>query len=260
MNKLQKKWILMGSIVLLGTMSAFADPSGAEIMQAVYDRPQGKDTSGTLVMTLMDSRGGTRVREIKQILGRFGSVDKKLMVFQSPADVRGTAFMNWSYKEGGKSDDQWIYLPALKRVKRISSEGKGDYFMGSDFTYDDLGDRHPSEDRHQLVRSETVNGEDCWVVESVPRDSKYMYSKTITWVSKQKMVGLQREYYDQKGKHLKDLTIDRVDQIAGFWIITKTEMKNVEKNTKTVMEFSNVTVDTGLREDLFTERTLTRGL
>lgn len=260
MNRLQKKWILIGSIALLGTVAVFADPTGAEIMQGVYDRPQGTDMGGTLVMTLMDTRGGTRVREIKQILGRFGAVDKKLMVFQSPADVRGTSFMNWSYKEAGKSDDQWIYLPALKRVKRISSEGKGDYFMGSDFTYDDLGDRHPSEDKHQLVRSETVNGEDCWVVESVPKDPKYMYSKTITWVSKQKMIGLQREYYDQKGKHLKDLTIDRVEQISGFWIITKTEMKNVQKNTKTVMEFSNVTIDTGLREDQCTERTMTRGL
>jgi len=74
------------------------------------------------------------------------------------------------------------------------------------------------------------------------------------------MVGVQREYYDQKGKHLKDLTIDRVEQIAGFWIIIKTEMENVQKNSKTVMEFSNVSVDTGLREDQFTERTMTRGL
>ena len=260
MTGLRKKWILTGSIALLGTVAAFADPSGTEIMQGVYDRPQGKDSSGTLVMTLTDSRGGTRVREIKQILGRFGSVDKKLMVFQSPADVRGTGFMNWSYKDGGKSDDQWIYLPALKRVKRISSEGKGDYFMGSDFTYDDLGDRHPLEDNHRLIRSETVHGEDCWVVESVPLDPKYMYSKTITWVSKEKMVGVQREYYDQKGKHLKDLTIDRLEKISGVWIITKTEMKNIQKNTKTVMEFSPVSVDTGLREDQFSERTLTRGL
>jgi len=260
MNRLKRIGVLISSILLLGTPLVFADPSGAEIMQAVYDRPQGQDMSGTLVMTLTDARGGTRVRDIKQILGRFGSVDKKLMVFQSPADVRGTAFMNWSYKEEGKSDEQWIYLPALKRVKRISSEGRGDYFMGSDFTYDDLGNRHPSEDNHRLIRSETVNGEDCWVVESVPKDPKYMYSKTITWVSKQKMVGVRREYYDQKGKHLKDLTIERVEQISGFWIITKTEMKNVQKNTKTVMEFSNVRIDTGLREDLFSERTLTRGL
>lgn len=237
-----------------------ADPSGAELVQAVYDRPQGTDQSGMLTMTLVDSRGKERVRTIKQISGNFGSVDKKLMVFQSPADVRGTSFMNWSYDAEGKSDDQWIFLPALKRVKRISSEGRADAFMGSDFTYDDLGDRHPSEDSHKLIGSETVEGEACWVVESIPKDPKDLYSKTVTWISKEKPLGVKRDYYDKRGALLKTLRITEAEQIAGVWIIEKTEMRNVQKKTSTRMELSDIAVDAGIDEGEFTERAMTRGL
>jgi outer membrane lipoprotein-sorting protein len=260
---MKKKTTITLMVLVLGAFAAvalYAEPTGAEIMQAVYDRPQGRDTSGTLTMTLADSRGRERVRVLKQILGRYGDIDKKLMVFQSPADVRGTSFMNWSYKAEGKDDDQWIYLPALKRVRRISSEGKGDYFMGSDFTYDDLGDRHPSEDTHKLTGTETVDGEECWVVESVPKDPGYMYSRTVTRVSKEKNVGVKRDFYDRRGSHLKTLTVHRVEKISGAWVLLKVEMRNVRNNTHTIMEFTDVAVDTGIPENSFSERTMTRGL
>jgi outer membrane lipoprotein-sorting protein len=260
---MKKKTIMTLLAIVLGTFAAVAgsaEPSGAQIMRAVYDRPQGNDTSGTLTMTLIDARGRERVRVLKQILGRYGEADKKLMVFQSPADVRGTSFMNWSYKAEGKDDDQWIYLPALKRVRRISSEGKGDYFMGSDFTYDDLGDRHPSEDTHKLIGTEKVDGEECWVVESVPKNSGYMYSRTVTWVSKEKNVGVKRDFYDRRGSHLKTLTLHKVEKISGAWVLLKVEMRNIQKNTRTLMEFNDVAVDTGIPENSFSERMMTRGL
>jgi len=248
------------AISLLGAGMAVADPTGAEIMQAVYDRDQGKDMAGTLTMTLVDSKAKERIRVIKQISVSLKTGDKKLMVFQSPADVRGTSFMNWSYNEQGKGDDQWIYLPALKKVKRISSEGKSDYFMGSDFTYDDLGDRHPSEDTHKLVKTETVGGEVCWVVESVPLDPKDLYSRTVTWISKEKNVGIQREYYDKRNSLLKKLAIGDIKNISGVWTITKTEMSNVQKNTRTKMEFADVSINRGIPESEFTERSMTKGL
>ncbi len=250
-------WVL--TIALMEGI-ANAEPSGREIMQAVYDRPQGNDMSGTLTMTLFDSNGKERVRVIKQWIGRYGRVDKKLMIFQSPADVRGTSFMNWSYKEEGKEDDQWIYLPALKRVKRISAEGKGDYFMGSDFTYDDLGDRHPSEDNHTLVRTERINGEECWVVESIPKDPRYMYSRTVTWVSKEKRVGVKRDFFDRRGTHLKTLNVRSVEKIEDIWVLMEVEMHNVQKKTSTRMSFQNVSINRGLPESIFSERTMVRGV
>jgi len=256
----QKALVLLVSFALTAATAAIAEPTGAALMQAVYDRPQGKDMSGLLTMTLIDSKGKERVRSIKQILGTYGSIDKKLMVFQSPADVRGTSFMNWSYAEAGKSDDQWIYLPALKRVKRISSEGRGDYFMGSDFTYDDLGDRHPSADTHTLTGSETIDGDQCWMVESVPKNPKDLYSRTVTWVSKEKSVGLKRDYYDKRGTLLKTLRVSSVEFISGVWIIKKTEMRNVQKGTSTRMEFTDVRINTGITDSSFSELAMTRGL
>ena len=251
--------ILLVSLLAVAAVSA-AEPTAESIMQAVYDRPQPADTSGLLTMTLVDAKGRERVRSLEQRLATFGGVEKKIMEFKSPADVKGTAFMNWSYAEAGRSDDQWIYLPALKRVKRISSDGKGDAFMGSDFSYDDLGERHPSRDTHTIIGSETVNGEACWIIESKAKDASESYSKTISWISKERLTGFKREYYDRKGALLKTLTVQETKTIDGYLMITKTEMHNSQKNTRTRMEFDDLKLDTGIADELFSERTLTRGL
>jgi outer membrane lipoprotein-sorting protein len=183
---------------------------------------------------------------------------KRIMFFLSPADVQGTSFMNWSYTDGS-DDDQWIYLPALRRIRRISSDGKGDYFMGSDFTYDDLGERHPDEDNHELKGEETIDGKECWVIESTPKDPDYMYSKTVTWVMKDNYIGLKREFYDDRGRHLKTLTIKDYDQIDGFWTILETEMKNVQRDHSTHMKFSDVKINQGIPDRMFTERNMMLG-
>lgn len=234
--------------------------SGLEIIQKVYNRTKPKDQEGTLTMTLINSRGDQRVREIKQFSKDYGPVEKKIMFFLSPADVRNTSFMNWSYDEEGRDDDQWIYLPALKRVKRISSEGKSDYFMGSDFTYDDLGDRHPLEDTHKLLREENFKGENCYVVESTPKESDYMYSRTLTWIIKDKWIGLKKEFYDKSGKHLKTLNVEKYEKINNYWIIMHSTMRNSQKNHTTDMLLENVIVDAGIEDEKFTERMMRRGM
>ncbi len=253
--------LIVSTAVLLisfGTQKGTAQLSGAQIMQKVYDLPSGDDTQGELTMTLINKQGEQRVRKLKQYIKDEGETEKKIMFFISPADVKGTSFMNWSYTSA-KDDDQWIYLPALKRTKRISSGSKSDYFMGSDFTYDDLGDRHPDEDNHKLLREESVNGKACYVVESTPKDEDYMYSKTITWVMKDNFIGLKREFYDEDGDLLKTLTIHDYEKIDGYWTILKTGMKNVQKNHKTVMEFADVKKNQGIPASKFTERSMTMG-
>jgi outer membrane lipoprotein-sorting protein len=249
-------------IMLFASMSlnAQSELSGLEIMQKVANRPDGDEMEGTLIMTLVNSRGGERVREIKQYIKDFGSVEKKIMFFVKPADVKNTSFMNWSYDDETANDDQWIYLPALKKVKRISSDSSGDYFMGSDFTYDDLGDRKPSDDTHTVLRTEIMDELDCYVVESVTKDEDYMYLKTVTWVVKDRWYGLKKDFYDEDGDYLKSLTLNNVENINGFWIITGTEMKNEQKDHATIMEFKNVQIDAGINESNFTERMMKRGL
>ncbi len=242
-------------------LTSFAQkPGGLEIIKKVYNRPEGQDQEGKLTMTLINSRGDRRVREIKQFIKDYGSEEKKIMFFISPADVRNTSFMNWSYDEEGRDDDQWIYLPALKKVKRISSDSKSDYFMGSDFTYDDLGDRHPSEDTHKLLREETINGEDCYVVESIPKGEDYMYSRTVSWIIKDKWIGLKKEFYDEDGEHLKTLSVEKYGKIKDYWIITHSKMHNVQKDHTTDMLLEDLTIDAGMADNKFTERMMKRGI
>jgi outer membrane lipoprotein-sorting protein len=167
--------------------------------------------------------------------------------------------MNWSY-DSGQDDDQWIYLPALKKVKRIASDSKSDYFMGSDFTYDDLGERHPDEDNHKILREETLNGENCYVIESTPKDDDNMYSHTITWIIKDKWIGLKKEFYDEDGEHLKTLNIQKYEQISGYWLIPVMEMHNVQKDHRTRLEMKNIKIDQAVDDGIFTERMMQRGV
>ncbi len=248
--------IALLAIILVSNVS-FAQLTGAQIMQKVYDNPKGNDVQGELKMVLTNKQGETRTRTIKQYIKYEKDVEKKIMFFMSPADVKGTSFMSFSYDDG--RDEQWIYLPALKKVKRISSDGASDYFMGSDFTYDDLGNRTPDEDTHKLLRTETLNGKACYVVESIPKDEDYMYSKTITWVMKDNFIGLKREFYDEDGKLLKILTVTKYQKISGYWTILDVEMKNVQKNHKTTMIFSNVKINQGIPDSKFTQRSMMLG-
>lgn len=259
---IKKIQLIIVAVFLAAATFIFAQEkiTGLKVIENVYERPTGKDTRADLTMTLINSRGDKRVRKIEQFIRDFGKMEKKIMFFTSPADVRNTSFMNWSYDKEGKDDDQWIYLPALKKVKRISSDSKSDYFMGSDFTYDDLGDRHPSEDSHKLLKEENVQGEDCYVVESIPKEEEYMYSRTVTWIIKDKWIGLKKEFYDEDGELLKILTVKKYEKISGYWKILQTEMHNVQKDHTTKMELKNVIIDSGIPDNKFTERMMKRGL
>ena len=253
------KSILPMSILLSGMIFA-QDLSGLEVIQKVYDRPTGNDMTGNLIMTIENSRGNQRVRKIKQFVKTVKNGEKKIMYFLSPADVKNTSFMTWSYDDASKSDDQWIYLPALKKVKRISSDSKGDYFMGSDFTYDDLGDRHPMDDTHTILREEVMGGKETIVIESIPKDEEYMYSRTVTWVMKDTWIGLKKEFYDEDDDLLKILTVDAQKSFGDVIILTKVKMHNIQRNQFTIMEFSNVEIDKGIPNNKFSERMMKRGI
>ena len=255
------------SILVVAVMAmAFSAPivsealNGRQIIDKTINRPSGDDQSSDLLMTLVNKDGKQRIRKIKQYSKDFGDVEKSIMFFISPADVKNTSFMSWTYDDVKKSDDQWIYLPALRKVKRLSSDGKSDYFMGSDFTYDDLGDRKIDDDVHKLLKEETVNGKACYVVESVSKDEEYMYSKTITWIEKASFVGVKKEFYDEDEDLLKVLTIKSYKKVSEIYVVTNSVMKNVQKNHKTIIKLSNVKVNSGVSASKFTERMMMRGI
>jgi len=261
MNVLKKRVLLAMTLMVVPFLAvAQAEITGLKVIENVYKRPVGDDMLGDLTMTLTNSRGEDRVRKIKQFTKDLGAIEKKIMFFQYPADVRNTSFMTWGYDEAGRDDDQWIYLPALKKVKRISSDSKSNYFMGSDFTYDDLGDRHPTDDVHKLLREETIAGNPCYVVESIPKDEEYMYSRTLTWIMKDTWIGLKKEFYDEDGDLLKILTVKKYEKFSGLWIILQSQMVNTQKKHTTNMELKNVKINSGIATNKFTVRMMKRGI
>ncbi len=261
MKKLKITTVLIAIVIAIGFSPVVSgqDLTGKQIVEKAYNRATGNDQTSDLTMTLINKSGNQRVRIIKQFTKDLGEVEKSIMFFLSPADIKNTSFMSWSY-DSDQSDDQWIYLPALKKTKRISSDSKSDYFMGSDFTYDDLGDRKLEDDTHKLLREETMNGKECYVVESLSKDEDYMYSKTKTWIDKSNFIGVKKEFYDEDEDLLKILSIKEVKEISGYLVIVNSEMKNIQKNHKTTMVLGNVQINTGISASKFTERIMMRGL
>lgn len=257
-NKHTRRVAFSVMLTLLAITSLSAAISGEEAMQNVYNRDSGNNMSANLVMTLTNSKGSTRERSIQQFRQADATGEKKIMFFLAPADVKSTSFLSYSYADG-RSDDQWIYLPALKRVKRVASDGKSDSFMGSDFTYDDMGTRHPSADTHKVLRTEMVDGRSCLVVESIPKEAKPTYAKTLSWVVDNEWIGLKKEFYLANGTIGKKLEINSYEKKDGVWVITDMKMSNLEKNSSTRIQMLDVSFNNDLKENFFTERQMQIG-
>ncbi|MGE4453224.1 MAG: outer membrane lipoprotein-sorting protein [Sphaerochaeta sp.] len=236
---------------------AAATPSGSEVMWNVYNRDSGDTMSANLIMTITNSRGSVRERTIAQYRMDKDGVESKLMFFLSPSDVRNTSFLSFSY-EDGRSDDQYIYLPALRRVKRIASDSKNDSFMGSDFTYDDMGSRHPDLDTHTVLREETIDGVPTLVVESIAKGEED-YPRTLSWVVDGEWFGMKKEFYLSDGTLGKTLTIDEYEAIDGIYVITDMTMRNVEANTSTRILMEDVIFNESFNDSFFSERQMKIG-
>ena len=176
-----KRSIAVVAMLVVGFAATTCAQTGREIAQKVKDRPDGDTRRSEMVMTLINKRGAVRERKLISYsidVGKEKKDRKSIMFFQYPGDVKGTGFLTWDYDELNKDDDKWLYLPAIKKTRRISgSSAKQDYFMGSDFTYDDMGSRNVDEDTHTLLGEETVDGQKCWKLESLPKDKRDIYSR-----------------------------------------------------------------------------------
>lgn len=178
-------------------------------------------------MTLVNAHGDETIRKMNTETREMDADgDRSISTFEWPADVKGTRMLTWSHKDG--DDDQWLYLPALKRVKRISSKNKSGSFMGSEFAYEDLGSQEVEEFTYQKLGDEQQEGRDCWKVERVPVSQKSGYSKEICWYDKEYMNPLRIEYYDRKGELLKIATFSDYQKFDKFWRANKISMENIQ--------------------------------
>jgi len=234
-----------------------ADLSADEIvkrsLEAFYSA--GADMRAKVRMQLINPQGNIRSREMTMLrlnLGKSGD-QRYYIYFHAPADVKGTSFMVWKYP--AKDSDRWIYVPALKLVKRIAADDKRSSFVGSDFTYEDISGRNVEDETHGVVRQEDLNGRPIYVVESKPK-APVDYSRRVSWIDRERWLPLKEEYFDARNEPLRTFTADKVEQTGKYWTVTARGMKNLQSGHRTEVVFQEVRYDVGLRPDIFTERYL----
>ncbi len=251
------------ALALVFALSAVcaAEPNAREIMQKVKDRPDGDTRTSSMEMKLINKNGSTRIRKISSFAMDVGADVKTIMFFLYPNDVKGTGFLTYNYDDINKEDDKWLYLPAMKKTRRISGKSsKTDYFMGSDFTYDDIGKRNVDEDTHKLLREESANGYDYYVIESTPNKSGEIFTKKLVWVRKDCLIAEKVEFYDKMGKLHRKLQSSDIKQVDGFWTVGKMEMQNVQTGHTTELLFLDPKYNVQLDSKIFTVNKLERGL
>jgi hypothetical protein len=260
------KKIFLVAVLLLGLCSgliAAAQPdalTGRAVMLKVDGRPDGDSNKQLLQVTLTNKAGSKRERTMWSFAKDYGKDEKKIFYFEKPADVKGVTFLTWQYDDPDRDDDRWLYLPALKKSRRISGSSKNDYFMGTDFTYDDLGGRAVDEENHRLLKEETLDGKKCWVVQTISKNPKDIYGKRIAWIRQDYLIAVKIDYYGRKQKLLKTLTRSKFVLKNGIWTALKMEMVNVQENHRTLIKTLDIKYNIDLKDNFFTVSTLEKGV
>ena len=216
------------------------------------------DSAESFTMTLRDDRGRERVRTLRvQVLERDNDGDWSLTVFDEPADVQGTALL--TYAHGIEPDDQWIYLPALRRVKRISSRNRSGPFMGSEFAFEDMSDFELEKYQYTYLRDETCGDDLCVVSEWVPQYPHSGYSRTVIWIDQSEYRTRKIEFYDTRGAHLKTLELSDFKLFGDrYWRPMHWEMHNHQNNKTTLLDYNTIELGVGLMERDFDQKALKR--
>ena len=246
-------------IFLWGQTQAQDKLTGEKIVQKIQQifYYAGKDMKAKVAMKLISKSGKERIRELTMLrLNQDKDGEQKYyMYFHRPADVRQMTFMVWKYP--AKNDDRWLYIPAIKLVRRIAANDKNSSFVGSDFTYEDITGREISEDTHTLKSEEKLNGQSVYVVESVPKETKSAYySRKVSWVHIENFLPLKEEYYDKRGELYKTFTADKIEPVDGIATILQRTMSNSQSGHRTVVTFAAVNYNVGLKDSIFSERYL----
>jgi len=262
--KVRYLWVLfICTGFVLGNLMAAVPGFGAEmtayeIVKKSEDLlDQAKDSQMDILMTLINKNGNRREQNLAAYIKK-GEDDssKSMLFFLSPADVKGTSFLVWS--EPGKDDQQWLYLPALKRIRQISASGKGESFMGTEFTFFDMGSHDIDDYTFTLLGEEDVNNEQCYTIEAIPKKVEF-YNKIVLWIRKGNFIPARADFYDTKGAYLKQGIFSDVQNIQGINTPTHIEMHNQLNKRSTTLDMTNIVYDKGLQDDIFTQRYMKRG-
>ncbi|HOX31947.1 MAG TPA: outer membrane lipoprotein-sorting protein [Spirochaetales bacterium] len=255
-----KRLALLAAVLAAGAASLGAQGAlGAEeIVRASRDRIQADTVSSRSRMMIVAKDGSATERLVDQYSLDAKEGKRTVIVFQKPASVAGTRFLTVS--NPGRDDDRWIFLPSLAKVRRIAgSEGSGS-FVGTDFSYDDISssDREVEEDTHAILREEKLEGKDCWVIESRPKDPSFQYTRMVHWIEKGSCIALKAELYDKKGL-LKLLEFSQFKEVQGRITPMATKLSNLQANTSTSIAVEILKYDEKIPAGVFTPRYLETG-
>ncbi len=254
-----KKYITILFLFTLSAMYIGAQTTGREIMELIKEQDRGTSTHALVTMELIDKRGNISTR-ILELYSKENNEKKlnSMIVFHRPSSIKDTRFL--SIGHNNKVPEQWIYMPALKRMKRITTSDADQSFLGTDFTYTDMGANDIEKASYVLLREEALEGVLCWVVETKPLESSGSdYSKTISWISKEMLLPVYVEMFDKHNKLLKKLTTDTIEKIQGFWTPGLTKMENVQTEHSTVLKMDKIVYNENLSDGIFTSRFLQTG-
>ena len=243
---------------LLIPVLAIAQPTGEEVARQVFHRDVGKDLQMAGTMELISGNGHSRIREYLTLRKDTSSERKVLISFTAPADIAGTGFLILENTEKGDTQ-QHLYLPALKRTRRIVASQKGRSFVNSDFTYEDM-QRQPIDDwTYQLGADTEYLGESCFSLVSRPKqEDKTQYSKIVTWVDKKHFMPLRSEFWDKKGRHTKTYRVEQFEIIDGIATETNVVMEDLSAQHSTRLQNHKISYNSNLPDHLFTIRALER--
>ena len=251
---------LAATLMAAGSVPAQTpEERGLEIAMAADAKDQGfGDSSAELIMTLRNRHGEESVRHMRsKTLELADDGDKSLVIFEKPADVKGTALLTFAHKEG--DDDQWLYLPALKRVKRISASNKSGPFVGSEFAYEDVSPQEVEKYSYRYLGDEMYEGRECHMVERTPNYGKSGYTRSVVWWDTAELRVYKIEFYDRKHEHQKTLTMHDYKQYQDrYWRAGEMKMVNHQTGKSTDLVWENYEFQTGLKDGDFTKSKLER--
>jgi len=261
---------LMALLLSVSLGSAFA-LTPKEISQKADDLDDGETSISETTMIMVDSKGQQRVRKLKGFRKDYGKDTKSMNFFLAPADVKNTAFLSFDYDDVNTEDDSWLYLPALRKVKRIAAGNKKDSFMGTDFSYHDMNGLDVEDWSYKMIKeSAMLDGHECWVIGSVPVKSRAKeviadtgYLKRLAWIRKDNFMAIQGKIWVKKGKKIKVFHATDIQKIQGIWTAKKIEMSTLVRGKRqhsTALLFDKIQYNQGVEDSLFTTQRIERGL
>jgi outer membrane lipoprotein-sorting protein len=250
------------ALLFISAMSMFAQTPEEKGLQIAFESDKRDigfgDSQSDLTMILRNKQGNESTRKISnKTLEVTGDGDKSLVIFNEPKDVKGTAFLSFTHKSG--PDDQWLYLPALKRVKRIASDNKSGPFMGSEFAYEDISSQEVEKYTYKYIKDEKMSDMDCYLVERYPVDKSSGYTRQEVWYDKEHYRPMKVVFYDRKNSKLKTLNYEDYKQYLNkYWRADKLSMVNHQTGKSTDLIFENYKFANGFSDSDFNKNSLKR--